>query len=173
MAYIIKRGEIYWIYKGEYKPPVGHMMDPGKGRPAIIVSNDIGNTAGLTAEIVYLTTAPKRECPTHCIIESSNYTSTALCEQITTIDTSQIGDYIGMCTEEEMEAVDRCMLVSLGIHAHPQQGDDDTEPAPAPAAEYDNTIDRIKELTDDLAAARAQLELMKIMYNDLLAKAIK
>ena len=162
----VLRGEIYWVYKGEWRQPVGHMMDPGAGRPAIIVSNDIGNTAGLTCEIVYLTRQPKRDCPTHCTITSSYDTSTALCEQITTIDCVQIGKYIGTCTDEEMEAVDRCMMASLGL----VRKLDVEDPAPAPAAE---PPEEEASLATELLATRAQLELMKSMYADLLRQTMK
>ena len=35
------------------------------GRPAVIISNDIGNNAGPVLEIVYLTTQEKKPLPTH------------------------------------------------------------------------------------------------------------
>ena len=110
----IKRGDIYWITTNPYRPSVGHMMH--QNRPAIIVSNDACTTCAPTLQVVFLTTKPKRDLPTHCTIRSSNRVSTAICEQITTISKSeQIGNYIGTCTEQEMEMVDSCLASSLGL----------------------------------------------------------
>ena len=110
----IKRGDIFWVDPNPYKPAVGHMQQAG--RPAIVVSNDENNFYSPTLEIVYLTTKPRRDMPTHCTIRSSNRVSTALCEQVTTISKAeQIGEYIGCCTEEEMRMVDTCIAISLGL----------------------------------------------------------
>ena len=38
-----------------------------------------------------------------------------LCEQVTSVDISRIGNYIGRCTEREMREIDRCIRVSLGL----------------------------------------------------------
>lgn len=46
------RGEIFYIRnESEYSGNV-----QGGGRPAVIISNDIGNNAGPILEVVYLTT---------------------------------------------------------------------------------------------------------------------
>ena len=65
--------------------------------------------------MVYLTTQPKHDLPTHVTIRSTNRVSTAICEQITTVAIERIGSYCGQATDEEMAAIDRAMLISLGI----------------------------------------------------------
>ena len=39
------------------------------GRPAVIVSNDKNNAKSNTVEVVYMTTKPKTDLPTHVYIE--------------------------------------------------------------------------------------------------------
>lgn len=108
----IRRGDIYWIEMGECEP-VGCIQYGD--RPAIIVSNDKNNEYSNVVEIVYLTKSPKKPYPTHCAIISSKSPSTALCEQIHSVPKENLGNYVGTCTKEEMDNVDRCIMVSLGI----------------------------------------------------------
>ena len=107
----IKRGDI-WYVESSYAA-VGSEQRPG--RPAIVVSNDKNNQHSSTVEMVYLTTQPKHDLPTHVTIRSTNRVSTAICEQITTVAVERIGSYCGQASDEEMAAIDRAMLVSLGI----------------------------------------------------------
>lgn len=82
------RGEIFYIRnESEYSGNV-----QGGGRPAVIISNDIGNNAAPILEVVYLTTQEKKPLPTHVKINSSKYPSTVLCEQIDTVNKDKVGD---------------------------------------------------------------------------------
>ena len=56
----IRRGDIYYIDK---YPTIG--SEQQAGRPAIIVSNEKNNQHSSTVEVVYLTTQPKADLPTH------------------------------------------------------------------------------------------------------------
>ena len=85
------------------------------GRPAVIISNDIGNNAAPILEVVYLTTQEKKPLPTHVKINSSKYPSTVLCEQIDTVNKDKVGDYIGQCSMAEMKKIDAALAVSIGI----------------------------------------------------------
>lgn len=106
----MKRGDIYYIRK-----PDTYGDEIGKSRPAIVVSNDVLNTTSGLVEVVYLTTQPKRDLPTHAAITSSGVESTALCEQIDTVSLRLVGAYCGTCTPEEMAAVDRALVASLDL----------------------------------------------------------
>lgn len=44
--------------------------------------------------------------PTHVRIESAGKRSTALCEQISSVDVSRLGDFKGHLTDREMAQVD-------------------------------------------------------------------
>lgn len=107
----MKRGEIYYI--NSYRKVEG--SEQQANRPAIIVSNDMNNQFSATVEVVYLTTKPKSSLPTHVSISSSPRPSTALCEQVTTISVNRLQNLLGECSPEEMNAIDRAMMISLGI----------------------------------------------------------
>lgn len=93
------RGDMYYVYRSG--TVVGSEQDTG--RPAVIVSNNIGNEKSEIVECVFLTTQEKRPMPTHVEIMCKEK-STALCEQINTISKERLGDYIGACTKEERNA---------------------------------------------------------------------
>lgn len=109
--YKITRGDIFYIRK--HGGIVGSEQTPG--RPAVVVSNEKNNKHSPTVEIVYCTTKPKECLSTHCTIRSTTVTSTVLCEQITTVDKTRIGDYIGTCTDDEMARIDTAMRISLAL----------------------------------------------------------
>lgn len=106
----MKRGEIYYIQR-----PDTYGGEIAKSRPAVIVSNDIFNTTSTVIEVVYLTTQPKKDLPTHAHLTSSGVDSTALCEQIDTVSLRLVGHYCGTCTPEEMAAIDRALVASLDL----------------------------------------------------------
>lgn len=105
-----KRGEIYYIVR-----TLTTGSEIATGRPAIIVSNSVINKNMNTIEVVYLTTRPREIRPTHVVIKSSGVLSTALCEQVSTVDINRIKDKVGECTPEEMEKIDIALLSSLGL----------------------------------------------------------
>lgn len=108
----MKRGEIYYIerYQNEESGSEQHA-----GRPAIIVSNDKNNEFSETVEVVYLTTRPKNDLPTHVKIRSATRESVALCEQITTVSVTRVGEYVGTCTDSEMRMLETALAISLSL----------------------------------------------------------
>lgn len=106
----VKRGEIYYISRGGY-----NTGSEQADRPGVIVSNDKNNKNSQTLEVVYLTTQPKNELPTHCTIRSTGRVSTVLCEQIHTVAVERIGKYIGVCTAQEMQNIDIGLMISIGL----------------------------------------------------------
>lgn len=107
----VKRGEIYYISRGGYNTGSEQQAD----RPGVIVSNDKNNKNSQTLEVVYLTTQPKNELPTHCTIRSTGRVSAVLCEQIHTVAVERIGKYIGVCTAQEMQNIDIGLMISIGL----------------------------------------------------------
>ena len=106
----IKRGDIWYIESGY---SVG--SEQRAGRPAIVVSNDRNNEHSSTLEVVYLTTQPKHDLPTHVTIRSTNRERIALCEQITSVAVERFGDYCGRVTEQEMRRIETAMQISLAL----------------------------------------------------------
>jgi len=104
------RGDI--VFVRDYQKKIGSEQEAV--RPAVIVSNDIGNDYAPIVEVVFLTTKKKKPLPTHTTV-MCEVPSTALCEQITTISKERISEYIRTCTSKEMQAIEQCMRISLGI----------------------------------------------------------
>lgn len=63
----IKRGDIWYVSKDNYTG-----CEQAAGRPAIIVSNEKNNACAETVEVVYLTTKPKKDLPTHVLSAALN-----------------------------------------------------------------------------------------------------
>ena len=104
----IRRGDIWVI---DYEKSNG--SEQHGIRPAVIVSNDVGNEHSPIVEVVWLTTSTKKPLPTHVKLGFS----TALCEQIHTVDKSRLLEFKRCCTEREMMQINRAMMISLGIIA--------------------------------------------------------
>ncbi len=100
-----------------YVNPVGTIGSEQSGqRPAIIVSNDIGNKNSSTVEVVYVTTSQiKAFLPTHVRVNNFKLTGIALCESVTTVDKSRLVDRITMLTEQQMALIEKGMCISLDI----------------------------------------------------------
>ena len=107
----MKRGEIYYITKND--PVTGQELF--QGRPAVIVSNNLINEKSRVVEVVYLTTKEKPPMPTHVTIRSAPQISTALCEQVCSAGIERITNFCGKCTDTEMQAIDRALLISFGM----------------------------------------------------------
>ena len=84
-------------------------------RPVVIVQNDVGNRYSPTTIIVPLTSRKKRSLPTHVRIKHTElkYSSTALCDQVTTISVLRLLKYIGSLDEKEMKKIDKSLGTSL------------------------------------------------------------
>ena len=93
----LHRGEIYYISRGGAS--YGHEQQAD--RPAVIVSNEKNNENSGVVEVVYLTTQPKTDLPTHTVIRSTGRVSTVLCEQIVSVSVDRIAGYIGQVSEQE------------------------------------------------------------------------
>lgn len=106
----IKRGEIFYIARGATSG-----SEQFADRPAVVVSNDENNKHSGVIEVVYLTTAPKTDLPTHVIIRSTGRTSTVLCEQVTSVSVDRVNKYIGQVSEQEMKNIDIALMISLAI----------------------------------------------------------
>lgn len=84
----------------------------------MVVSNNANNRHSDRIEIVYLTTQPKADLPTHVTIRSTGQVSTALCESVNTVHEDRFENYAGKCTEQEMEHIDIALMTSLGIEGN-------------------------------------------------------
>lgn len=152
----MNRGDIYYIEAaGSYT--VGSEQRPG--RPGIIVSNNKCNESSEVVEVIYTTTQPKSNLPTHVHIESTPRQSTALCEQVNSISKQRIGDYIGRITKAEQQRIDTALLISLDLYTPPEfagGGKPEQENGGTPAATAEK--------------AQAERDIYKRLYEQLLER---
>lgn len=146
----MKRGEIYYIQR---RDALNTGAEIAKARPAVIVSHNALNATSNVVEVVYLTTQPKKDLPTHANIRSSGVPSIALCEQIDHVSVTLVGDYCGTCTEAEMADIDLALLASLGL----------LEKSADPGETY-------TELEEELMAVRAERDRYAMMLDVLLQR---
>lgn len=163
-----KRGDIYYVERSVFTG-----SEQTSGRPAIIVSNEKNNEYSSTVEVVYLTTQPKKDLPTHVVIRSVAKESIAICEQITTVAVERIGSYKGHVTDTGMMNLEIAMLISLDM----QVGAVKEKVVEVP-------VEKVKEvpvplpmgpdagLMEKLAAANAKCEMLQAMYDSLLNRVI-
>lgn len=114
----IIRGQIYYA---DLETTVG--SEQGGVRPVLIIQNNIGNKYSPTTIIVAMTARihTKHNLPTHHFISSSvglKYDSIVLLEQIRTIDKARLREYIGTIRNEDMQQIERKLIISLGINKY-------------------------------------------------------
>ena len=178
----MKRGDIYYIESNHQETG----SEQRAGRPAVIVSNDQANQYSNVIEVVYLTTQPKDDLPTHFDTRSSSKPSTVLCEQISSVYIDRVGNYIGHLSDREMQQLDISLSISIGIDwmldsQKPTEGGYQEEelaklreaiqnmPATImPVPQEDGEL--IQNLRNENIRLQAQLDLMKEMYGDAIQR---
>lgn len=143
----IRRGEIVYIGKGGIT--TGSEQHPN--RPAIVVSNDMNNEHSEVIEVVYLTTQPKTDLPTHVTIRSTSKLSTALCEQVSAVSVDRVNAYAGQCSEKEMENIDIALMISLGLDGSVKTSKKYTETIKSQEAEIKGLREQLKSAKEDAA----------------------
>lgn len=109
----IKRGEIYLTtFDGIGSEQRGL-------RPAVIIQNDVGNQMSNTVLVAPLTTRWKHSLPTHVFLSRSKTSlradSVAMMEQVRVVDKSRLLRKVAVVQHEEMEQINRALLVSFGL----------------------------------------------------------
>lgn len=161
----VKRGDIYYIR--DTRQSIG--SEQRADRPAVIVSNDVNNKHSGVYEVVYMTTQPKTDLPTHFITTSALRPSTVLCEQISSVYEDRIGEWIGTLTPDEMKALDQCLAVSIGLKAEAQPAED----AESLRRQLETAEVKQAEIGAQLWTAENQRQTYKEMYEFLLNKRLK
>ena len=110
------RGQV-WFYRTDR---IANGQIQGANRPVVIVSNDIGNAHAPILTVVPCTTAKKNRLPTHAHI-SLTHPSTAMCEQVQTVNKSDLTDYMQALGAKEMDTLDNCLSVAMGLNPIPQR----------------------------------------------------
>lgn len=168
---MIKRGDVYYINKNGYE--IGN--EQWSGRPAIIVSNDQNNANSQTYEIVYMTSQPKTDLPTHATIRCGlPKPSTVLCEQITTVHESRLGNFMCHLPDETMEIVDACLMISLGLDLYnpteATEDDDDSMGVFDEAADKKTIVEAPTTESKELIIAQREAEFYRQLCYELMQK---
>jgi mRNA interferase MazF len=141
----IKRGEMFYISRGGGVSYSG--SEQHSDRPAVVVSNDKNNENSNVVEVVYMTTQPKTDLPTHVTVRSTGRPSTVLCEQVYSVSTERIGTYIGECSDKEMENIDIALMISLQLDGNMKT-----------SKKYNETI---KEQQEEIDLYRKKIQAMQ------------
>ena len=144
----IRRGEIFYIARGGATNGSEQFAD----RPAVVVSNDENNKHSGVIEVVYMTTQPKTDLPTHVTIRSTGRISTVLCEQVSSVSTERVNNYIGQVSEQEMKNIDIALMISLQLDNGGKS-----------SKQYNETIQRQQEEIDSL---KREIEMLQQECDD-------
>lgn len=102
--WIYRRGDIYLV---DFDPVMG--SEQGGIRPAITLSNDVGNYFSTILSVTPLTSRLKRtDLPTHLVIKRTgglSEDSVACVEQTRPIDKIRIIRYLGKVSREQVEKI--------------------------------------------------------------------
>lgn len=110
-----KRGELYWV---NLDPTVG--TEISKTRPALIISNDVGNQYAGRVIIAPISSGGKGKIyPFEVGLKAGEGTlsqrSKVLLDQIRSVDKSRLGNKIGVLTSKRMKEVNRAIRLSLAV----------------------------------------------------------
>lgn len=107
------------VYQGEiWIADLGNKNGSVQGgkRPVIVLQNDIGNKYSPTTIVVPLTSQLKNNLPVHVDLGSQyglKKVSTALLEQITTINQSQLISKIGVLNSDGIKVISKAIVASF------------------------------------------------------------
>lgn len=174
----IKRGEIFYISRGG---AYSQGSEQHSDRPAVVVSNDKNNENSNVVEIVYMTTQPKTDLPTHVTVRSTGRISTVLCEQVYSVSIDRVGTYIGQCSDNEMENIDIALMISLQLDGNMktskkynetiQKQQEEIEQDAAVYVEENKKIAN-KASSEDTIRLQTERDTYKAMYENLLEKLV-
>jgi mRNA interferase MazF len=111
-----RRGEIYVV---NFEPTVG--AEIRKSRPGVVIQNDIANRWSPITIVAAITSKAHegRTYPTEVLVQAPEgglrTDSVILLNQIRSIDTSRLVRRLGVLRTETLRAVDRALLLSLGL----------------------------------------------------------
>lgn len=154
----ILRGDIFFMKQDNFVEPG---ISAGE-RPVVVVSNDKINATSPSCIIVPLTTADKKDLPTHCTVKAL-VPSTALCENVRAVSKSRLASFVRCCSEEELARLDKALAAALALTS-------------APAEQVTKAADPDKELavmTMENRALTMERDFYRRQYRELLDRLIK
>lgn len=161
----MKRGQIRYI-----ENPNNDGRQQRGDRPAVIISNQKQIDTSDTVQIVYMTTQPKTDLPTHFLTRNALSPSTVLCENIYSVPKYRVKEHIGTLSEQEMQQLNICLSIGVGINlslASEKTQDEKT------LEEFAKATERSQKLEEALAKANHQIHVYKDLYEGLLEKVLQ
>lgn len=154
----ILRGDIFFMKQDNFAEPG---VSAGE-RPVVVVSNNKMNATSPSCIIVPLTTADKKPLPTHCTVKAL-VPSTALCENVRTVNNTRLTSFVRCCSEEELARLDKALATALALTSDP-------------AEQVTKAADPDKELavmTMENRALTMERDFYRRQYRELLDRLIK
>lgn len=106
-----KRGDIYWVH---LDPTIGSEIT--KTRPCVIISNDAGNQVSSRVIVAPITSSVKRIFTFEVPIEINDKPGKILLDQIRTINKVRLGNKIGACDADTMDAIEDALKIVLALN---------------------------------------------------------
>lgn len=108
-------GDVYYINPAEDERRTMYTSKTAllPGRPGVIVSSPTGMNR-YQVMVVLCTTKAKPDNPCNFTLSLKGRTSTVLCNEIQTVDVSQIGDFIASLSDTQLNQLNTCLHNSLG-----------------------------------------------------------
>ena len=108
----VRYGEVFYIHRSGKE--AGSEMQAG--RPGVVVSNDSNNEYSKTITVVYLS-SKRATLPTHIPLPARDglRRSIAMCETVTTVSRSRLGNFITALTDEEMALIRKGCGIQLNM----------------------------------------------------------
>lgn len=87
-------------------------------RPVLVIQNDTGNRFSPTTIVAPISTKKNENLPTHILVKQFDkirHDSIIMLEQIRVIDKTRLKGFVGILTDQDMQEVDKGIMVSLGL----------------------------------------------------------
>lgn len=122
----VQQGDVFWFDPDtSYNQAYSYIGCDGKHynsrvqrgkRPWMVVSNNMGNLTSTTCNVVPITLESKPAyIPAHTCYKYNGKRQTVLCEQIRTIDTNALGNYIYTVSDETKSNVLKTLRIQFGM----------------------------------------------------------
>jgi mRNA interferase MazF len=107
---MIKRGDVFWV---KLDPVLG--SEAKKTRPAVILSNDIGNEFSSRVVVVPITSQVEKVYPFESLIILNQQKAKIMADQIRSIDKTRLGNFIQSLTDQEIKELEKAVKIVLEI----------------------------------------------------------
>ncbi len=105
-----KRGELYWV---DLDPTVGSEIT--KKRPAVIISNDIGNMVSPRVIVAPITSKASKIFPFEVPISLKTLSGKILLDQLRSVDKIRLAGKIDSCDSNTMDLIAEALKITLAL----------------------------------------------------------